>query len=216
MEARIQALRWEVNDMCYSFNVGDYIGVWKFGSFLGSENVDNKRYISIRKDGSGCVFVSDKGTAVPCGEIRWTAEMGGIRCMDCGENPYYANEATDAYYLWFDAEKDCLVANRWNNWGEMKRVKGVSDPALVCRKMMCSRKYSGCWSGGEMFNAFTIAFDSDGTGFFTGGMSASPFKWTADADGNIELKMPLPYGDVTNMVVRYDYANDTMNVMQAV
>ena len=196
-----------------SFNVGDYVGVWKFGSFLGSKNVDNKRYISIRKDGSGCVFVSDKETAVPCGEIRWTAEMGGIRCMDCGEKPYYANEATDAYYIWFDAEKDCLVANRWNNWGEMKRVKGVSDPALVCRKMMCSRKYSGCWSGGEMFNAFTIAFDSDGTGFFTGFRLASPFKWTADADGNIGLKLPLPYGDVTNMVARYDYATDTMSVM---
>ncbi len=195
------------------FNVGDYVGVWEFGSFLGSENADTKRYISIRKDGSGCVFVSDKGTAVPCGEIRWTAEMGGIRCMDFGEKPYYANESTDAYYLWFDADTDCLVANRWSNWGEMKRVSGIDDPSVACRKMMRSRKYSGCWSGGEMFDAFTIAFDPDGTGFFTGGMSASPFKWTSDAEGNIELKLPLPYGDVTNMVTRYDYATDTMSVM---
>ena len=195
------------------FNARDYVGVWNFGTFLASEKAENARYISIRRDGTGCVFVLASGSAVPCGEIRWTAEMGGIRCMDCGEKPYYANESTDAYYLWFDDEKDRLVASRWGNWGEMKRVRGIDDPSVVCRKMMCSRKYSGCWSGGEMFNAFTIAFDPDGTGFFTGGMSASPFKWTSDAEGNIKLKLPLLYGDVTNMVARYDYATDTMSVM---
>ena len=196
-----------------SFNARDYVGVWNFGTFLARENAENMRYISIRRDGTGCVFVMDNGSAVPCGEIRWTAEMGGVRCMDYGEKPYYANESTDAYYLWLDDEKGRLVASRWDNWGEMKRVRGIEDPAEACRRMMRSRKYSGCWSGGEMFNAFTIAFDPDGAGFFTGGMSASPFKWSSDGDGNIELKLPLPYGDVTNMVARYDYATDTMSVM---
>ena len=196
-----------------SFNARDYVGVWNFGTFLAFGKAENTRYISIRRDGTGCVFDLMNGSAVPCGEIRWTAEMGGVRCMDLGEKPYYANESTDAYYLWFDDEKDRLVACRWGNWGEMKRVGGIDDPSVVCRKMMHSRKYSGCWSGGEMFNAFTIAFDPDGTGFFTGGMSASPFKWTSDAEGIIKFKLPLPYGDVTNMVVRYDYATDTMSVM---
>ena len=194
------------------FDIDAYVGVWDFGKLLGLGSGDGKRYVSIRKDGSGCVFISDNGCYVPCGEIRWTAEMGGIRCMDHGENPYYANESTDAYYFWLDNATGRLVANRWGNWGEMTRVNGIGDPAVACHRMMRSRKYSGCWSGGEMFNAFTIAFDPDGTGFFSGGMSASPFKWIADSDGNIELKISLPYGDITNVVARYDYSTDSMSV----
>ena len=194
------------------FDIDAYVGVWDFGAFLGLNHGGSKRYVSIRKDGSGCVFISDNGCCVPSGEIRWTAEMGGIRCMDYGEKPYYANESTDAYYFWLDDATGRLVANRWDNWGEMTRVNGIDDPAVARHRMMRSRKYSGCWSGGEMFNAFTIAFDPDGTGFFTGGMSAGPFKWSADSEGNIEMKLPLPYGDITNVVVRYDYSTDSMSV----
>lgn len=95
----------------------------------------------------------------------------------------------------------------------MRRVKGLEDSAGACRDMMRSRKYCGCWSGGEMFNAFTIAFGPDRTGFFTGGMSGSPFKWSSDQNGNINLILPLPYGNTTNMTARYDYAWDMMTVM---
>ena len=65
--------------------------------------------------------------------------------------------------------------------GDMKR----DDSTRACRRMMQTKQYVGCWSGGEMFGKFSIAFDPDGEGFLVGGMSASPFRWRADDKGNI-------------------------------
>ena len=190
------------------FRPEDYVGIWKIGAWLPSGSYGD--YMSIRKDGSGCGFDIKGGTSVPRCEFRWTAEMGGLRCMETGMDVYYSSEVRDAYHLWFDESKGCLVFSRWRKWGEMTRVEGMDDPALACRRMMQTRKYSGCWSGGEMFGAFTLMLDPDGNGLFTGGMSGGMVSWTADTNGTINLKIPLPYGVSTNYAVRYDPSTDMM------
>ena len=92
--------------------------------------------------------------------------------------------------------------------GEMKR----GDAAHACRRMMQTKQYVGCWSGGEMFGKFSVAFDPDGEGFLLGGMSACPFRWRADDKGNIILQMPAPYGEVQEIKACYDPETDTMRL----
>lgn len=190
------------------FRPEDYVGIWKIGAWLPSGSYGD--YMSIRKDGSGCIFDVKSGISVPLCEFRWTAEMGGLRCMETGMDVYYSSEVRDAYHLWLDESQGRLVFIRWQRRGEMTRAEGMVDPALACRSMMQARKYSGCWSGGEMFGAFALMLDPDGNGLFTGGMSGGMVRWTADTNGTISLKIPLPYGVSTNYVVRYNPSTDTM------
>lgn len=92
--------------------------------------------------------------------------------------------------------------------GDMKR----DDSTRACRRMMQTKQYVGCWSGGEMFGKFSIAFDPDGEGFLVGGMSASPFRWRADDKGNITLQLPAPYGEIQKIKACYDPETDTMRL----
>lgn len=91
---------------------------------------------------------------------------------------------------------------------EMKR----GDAAHACRRMMQTKQYVGCWSGGEMFGKFSVAFDPDGEGFLVGGMSAAPFRWTADDKGHVTLQLPAPYGVVQEIKACYDPETDTMRL----
>ena len=91
---------------------------------------------------------------------------------------------------------------------EMKR----GDAAHACRRMMQTKQYVGCWSGGEMFGKFSVAFDPDGEGFLVGGMSAAPFRWTADDKGHVTLQLPAPYGEVQEIKACYDPETDTMRL----
>ena len=96
--------------------------------------------------------------------------------------------------------------------GEMKQEQRLADSAHACWRMMLTKQYVGCWSGGEMFGKFSVAFDPGGEGFLVGGMSANPFRWTADDKGHITLQLPAPYGEVQEIKACYDPETDTMRL----
>ena len=211
------------------FSVSDYVGVWRVkGKMYGDDDEDvetekdvknedgdetsSGAFFRISADGSGSVFFIEDGKTVPGGALSWTAEMDGIRCMDADEKSQHLNQAEDAYTMWYDAKTKTILVNRWYHWWRMERAKDVEDPAEALRAMMRSRSYRGCWGGGEMFGKFTVAFDPDGSGFSSAFMWAGPFLWEADTNGNIAMTMPLPYGETTNAIARYDPATDTMHL----
>ncbi len=211
--------------------VADYVGIWRVkGSMYnggeedeGTENEGKNEkgdktssgvFFRISADGSGSVFHIDNGKAVPDGALRWAEGNGGIRCMDVGEKAEVSNDDRDAYAMRYDAKTKTILVNRWHNRWRMERANDVEDPADALREMMRSRSYCGCWEGGEMFGTFTVAFDPDGNGFSSAFMWAAPFIWTADTNGNIKMTIPLPYGETTNAIARYDAATDTMHLQK--
>jgi len=211
--------------------VADYVGIWRVkGSMYngGDENVETENddksengndtsngvFFRIGADGSGSVFHINNGRAVPDGALRWTEGEDGIRCMDVGGKPEISNEDRDAYAMRYDANTETILVNHWHNRWRMERANGVEDPADALREMMRSRSYCGCWTGGDMFGKFTVAFDPDGNGFSSAFMWAAPFVWAADTNGNIKMTIPLPYGEATNAVARYDAATDTMHLQE--
>ena len=210
------------------FSVADYVGIWRVkgrmydGDQRGGNEDRNEdgdetsvgAFFRIGADGGGSVFHIVDGKSVPGGALRWTAEMEGIRCMDADEESHHSNEVRDAYTMWYDAKTKTILVNRWHHWWRMERAKDVEDPADALREMMRSRSYCGCWQGGEMFGKFTVAFDPDGNGFSTAFMSAAPFAWAADTNGNIKMTIPLPYGETTNAFAHYDAATDTMHLQK--
>ena len=208
------------------FSVADYAGIWRvkgkmydgdkraWGEDWNEDETSDGAFFLIGADGSGSVFYIEDGKSVPCGALRWTAEMEGIRCMDADEKSHHSNEASDAYTMWYDAKTKTILVNRWYHWWRMERAKDVEDPADALREMMRSRSYRGCWGGGEMFGEFTVAFDPDGNGFSSAFMWAAPFVWAADTNGNIKMTIPLPYGETTNAIAHYDAATDTMHLQE--
>ncbi len=208
------------------FSVADYAGIWRVkgrmydgdkrdGNEGGNEDeTSGGAFFRIDADGGGSVFYVEDGKSVSGGALRWTAEMEGIRCMDVDEESHHSNEALDAYTMWYDAQTETILVNRWYHWWRMERAKDVEDPADALREMMRSRSYRGCWGGGEMFGKFTVAFDPDGNGFSSAFMWNAPFVWAADTNGNIKMTITLPYGETTNAIAHYDAATDTMHLQE--
>lgn len=187
-----------------------YVGIWHIADRVDVDRTTDGRYLSIRPDGSGGAFFMKDGCAVPGGGLQWTMEEEGIRCVSIGDDPRNATPSDDAYYMWFNTATEKMAVRRWSNWWIAKRADDVQDPLDTCRDMMLSRSYLGCWSGGEMFGAFSVCLEPDGSGFFQDSMYGTPVMWEADTNGNITITLPLPYGETTNAMMRYVPSTDTM------
>ena len=187
------------------------VGIWRGGrSGHAAES-----YLVIRSDSTGGAFgVSDNGEEFKVYEFefetmdgvmkptrRWSVRRGKRREYDDAEK----------CTLWVDQGSGWLLMSDGTRTNVFERAEGKDDPFRRGVEKTRKELVVGVWRGGSEFNAYTIVLSETGEAMLLFAVGGAMGRWSMVDDGNVNLALEAA-GVSTNILVRYDAAEDTMRI----
>lgn len=187
------------------------VGIWSGGK----SGLANESYLVIRNDSTGGMFgISKRGEEFRAYEFDF--ETVGDRlnlkhrwAMRKGKRRDY--EVEDGCAIWLDAGSGKLILSDGKRTEAFERATGMEDPFRRSETKTRKELVTGVWSGGSEFKAYTIVLAEDGEAMLIFAAGGAMGKWSLTDDGNVNFAAEAD-GVRTNLLVRYNVAEDTMRL----